>query len=1009
VLKVVARSKHGTRIRRSKVRFTVAHRRPLAGAGVDRRIVRRSKLKLEGNVREHPHGPNAKGVRWKIVDVPRRSKLLRRSASKSAKGEPRGLRAPTSRAPTFKPDVQGTYELKMTVGSGAGGTTDRVLLHAVPPNPMVEVHTRVNAEGRPAIQVGKQTYVAPWLNGSRPNGSYYQSESFSSGGSGSNQAIFQVVVLDRTTLEFVANRTYGVCDTNNGTGTCRRDGGDQPVMHDLRKELLGLTDGLVIVNSLPAGQSDPTQPANFSQGLVAEHALADLSAIGFPAGTELEDLTADGPPGVRTQLSTAPADSLSVIGNPGLKPGQADFAIVPEAVYVPARGMSGWLMPDQTKHYQFVSTDRIAFDTRTEPLTCDKNGNNCTVTATLGLETLKTPLPNPFNSDDGGFQVAAYDPHTLERQEFQYFVTNTSHFIEQADPPFLYVPDMISFLKKHGQAGHLIVITSVRIGHPTVSRTLAGTGPDGQPVSAAEWDALARQVAAVGGTLNGFNTAASTRDSDYTLIGFGGADEGGGLEAIGKDARLQGALVRNSQSRYRPMNTTDVADAGAPSEALLQQVLQPPGQEPWPFANDRGVSAAMSYIGEQVGADDALLTADPRAAYWTRIDTAEKALEAKGDVDDFPVPIDQLAPANGPKPLGNLFTRDEFFTAKGQLSKELSQVAKVRTYFADLGAPTAKNNDAWPTTLTLADSLKSELDQATAEGKRKVDTFEIWANLFDIASLGAGGLAESAETALYAVSAGLEFADNLEAEEDGSDAESPRVSSDKAAQALHDRMESLSDSFKTLGDVAVSDYSKLTSFAKKPSPDDATADAMVKLGVERLVDETIVPYYFPVEDLDISYACAPQPNFDPIPCSPDVPPDPYTQYYCGGSEFHPQAPPPTGGNTPFGNGEDKIAPKEAWVQSLERLDPLSVPGSGHPASNNVYRTYIVTKRVNDVDEIYAWPPKDLLQHMFGTPVTPGDPTNSPLGISPLEWMREAFEAPDPHAESPVCGNWVGQA
>ena len=1024
VLKVVARTHRGTRVRRSKVRFTVAHRRPLSGAGRDRRIVRGSRIKLNGRVREHPRGPSGDPVRWKIVDVPRRSRLLRRSASKSASAKQPGLRAPTSLRAGIKPDVNGTYTLKMTAGSGAGATTDRVDLHAVPDTPMVQVHTRVapgpdEAEGRPAIQVWNKTYVAPFLSEEGGTGSYYGGE-FVDVDSPEYQALFQVLILDRTTLEYVANVTYGVCLTPPGSGvrswkTCRSVDDGKPVISDLGEDLVDAgqdptKSALIIVNSLPAAETTQLF-AEFAHDHMVQHALTDLSKIGFPDGHRLEDVSATGSVDIEKQLDAAPADSLSVIGVPGMKPGEADFAVIPEAVSQPARGMNGWLMPDQNApaHYQFVAPDRVPFATRAKPDSCDDAG--CTVTVQIGDQTLTRKVESGFAS----FLAAAYEPHTLERQALDYFVTGSpagSHSAN-AGPR---AAAMAAFLKQWGDAGSVIVISSIHTPGSQPSH-LADHGID-----AGVWAGLAAQVAGVGGTLHGFNAAASTADSDYTLIGFGGAGEGGGQEAIGKHAGVSGVLARNSESLFRPANATD---NGTPSELLVNEVFKPPGEKPWPYADDRGVSAAISYIGARIS----MLGPDPRAAYWTKLNSAEKAMEARGDVDAFPAPIDQLAPPTGPKPLGNLFTRDEFFTARAQLSDELRLVAHVRTYLGDLAAPTAQSGDPWPTTLELGASLKGDLEsaQVKAQGERKFDVFEVLASFFDIASLGAGAVEESAEKALYAVAAGLEFAANLQADQDGSEPEDPSVGAAKAAQQLHDRMENVSNTFVAIGDIIVSDYSKLEligtyggcnldqgecpdGLTELASPDGATAKAMAKLAVERSVHEMVVPYYYPIANLDLSYSCKSKPNFDPNPCAPDNGPDPYTQYYCAGNPLHPDAPPPDGGPTPFGNGEDNIAPKEAWVQSLERLDPRSTDPALGP-SNNLFRTWITTARLDsDPDaDLYTWPKATLLEHMFSPVALNNNIADSPLGISARDWMREAWVEPDPLGPDDVCGFWAGQA
>ena len=78
----------------------------------------------------------------------------------------------------------------------------------MPAQPLVEMHTRVTdpASGRPAIQVGSDTYLAPYMH--RPGEALHRHYVRTSR---STSRCFQVLVLDRSTLELIDNRTYGVC------------------------------------------------------------------------------------------------------------------------------------------------------------------------------------------------------------------------------------------------------------------------------------------------------------------------------------------------------------------------------------------------------------------------------------------------------------------------------------------------------------------------------------------------------------------------------------------------------------------------------------------------------------------------------------------------------------------------------------------------------------------------------------------------------------------------------
>ena len=199
---------------------------------------------------------------------------------------------------------------------------------------------------------------------------------------------------------------------------------------------------------------------------------------------------------------------------------------------------------------------------------------------------------------------------------------------------------MAAFLKRWGDTGSLLAVTSIKTPGPDPA-VLADP-----LLQAGVWSGLAQEIAAIGGTHHGFNTAASTGNSDYTLIGFTAAAEGAGAEAFGDKARLQGVLVQDHESRYRPANVVayppagsaaSSADADAPSELLTGVVMTAPGTKPWPLAGDAGAQSAFSYIGAQYPQ----LTSDPRTAYWSNGLDAEDAARLADQVGtlDYPSPL----------------------------------------------------------------------------------------------------------------------------------------------------------------------------------------------------------------------------------------------------------------------------------------------------------------------------------------------------------------------------------
>jgi hypothetical protein len=974
LLTVIAYTRHGTRIRRAKVRFNVAHKRPLAGAGRDRRIVRRSPVKLKGRSVEHPRGPSGDRVRWKIVQAPRGSRLRRKSHAKLVPGAGRfGLKSTTTRSPIFKPDVIGTYRLEITVGTGAGQTSDRVNLNAVPRSPLVQVHTQVSGgpndeSKRPAIQVGNQTYLAPYMATVGGVGYYSDPNGDTSPSGPGYEALFHVVVLNRTTLETVANRTYGWCRSAE-TGrefVCRMNDAGNPVPVGMDVELSAEGSGsLVIANSLPAAGS-PTFGVE-----VANQALNYLPAIGFPRRAD-EDFA--------NQVHAAAAGDLSVIGIPGLDPGEADLSL--------HGGMDGWLTPDRNspEHYGFMPAERVPFDTRStsEPI-CNNNG--CTVAQTVGPDFDKDTQTHTEQVGGGGFLVSIYDRSDLSLVKSDYFRTIGGQ-PGAADAETL---RMTSLLESENTSqppedeSRLVLITSVH-------------GPNLQPpllvdTDATTWQNLAEAVAYAGGTYHRFHTAASTSNSDYTLIGFGGAGEGHGVEAIGPNARVRGALVPDDRSQFSPVN---VSDYGAPPEQLMKIILQAPGKLAWPgeagsvwtdstgnpYAgnNTPGTRAAIEYIGESVGE----LGADPRAQYWLKGLTM--------DTDDVADKVAAVLLANykGQTPI----SKQEFADAQMTLKAELGWVGTVKEYLGNLSAPSLNAaNELWVAKDNLADSLANSLDDLDHEAEVEVDLIEgafgIVANLVDLGSVAAAVKdLEKAENALLTTAAVFELAvESVAVTWDGSSATTDpdqfRVTADEIATKVYNGLNNTAKSFQSFFHIIVSDYDKLQlvglhggcaigdSFCQPPydefaySDDDADAlNALTTLTQKRMIYMHLLPYAYPVWDTGLAYSC-----FEAT-CSPDSgPPIPFS---------------PESGMPTFGCSEDDArpfpgAPRLAYFSGIEQLD----------AGHNTWRTWLsVGRRLST----YGFADESVYDAMF-TPVDTDDVTNSKtLGIDQLDYMMAAHES-----------------
>ncbi len=990
-LTVVARTGNGTRERRATVRFKVAHKRPLTGADRYRRIVAGVRTELVGRVKEHPSGPSGDRVSWKLVDVPRgsrrrttsRSRRERQRVGRQSSGSPNlsGLRQANSLTPTFKPDVHGTYTFAMTAGRGSRATTDQVELDAVPNDPLVEVNAGIFKDGVPGIKVDDKHYPAPKLFGEdypfKTNG-YSDDGRF-------KQALFQVLVLDRSTTEVVSNRTYGVCAAGPAgpANTCRlgpapfdaTPGAPGPA--PMAVEILAETDeGLIIVNSLPASLHG-TGGANFSKRYVSSLGLPELAqAIGFPDEKNTE---------FAARLGAASLDGLSGIGVPGMEPGEANVALVPGR-------LDGYLVPDKNspRNYSYINKTRVPFDTRAAVPGC--NVNVGCVTQTVGDQT----HTHTEADGGGGFLVSVNDRDTLALQASEYFRT-----IGGQDPSGG-VLGMTAFLKAWHDAGSLVTITSVHT--PGLNRQFlvdVRTGSD-------PWHRLATEVASLGGTLHRFNTAAVTPGEDYTLVGFGGAGEGNGIEEVGPNSRIRGMLVPDKESRFGPANPSSSADE--PAEVLVELMLQPPNEEwtmqlpgegsgqlsskPWwpeATADDSpGTRAAIPFIGGQVSQ----LTEDPRSAYWINPDfvAGDKVRDGiKGAKLVDPDTKETCA-----------CTQPELDKAIAQLLLELDYVANVRTYVGDLAYPSGvAGMNAWGETKSAAGVLTKDRDYLNEKAEAEIEAIEgafgIVASLIDLGEVGAAikGLSKTKKF-LKASAAILELAAESTAlawdgSKSGEDPDEARVIADEVGMQLQKQAQDVSKSFRSLGDVIVSDWGKLSVIgqhggcipppAKKGCPagleqlalTDEMKDAATTaadLAQRRTAYQHLLPYSFPIWDTGLTFSC----SFPP--CSPDTGPEPTSRFptFSCVSDF---------GSSPFSD-----VPKEGFFVALDTLSPGSYyrPEAG---GFNQWRTYLSVGRSSLT---YGWASEEIYKTMFD-PVgsKQEDPKIIPLGISPLDYMIEANE------------------
>ena len=568
-----------------------------------------------------------------------------------------------------------------------------------------------------------------------------------------------------------------------------------------------------------------------------------------------------------------------------MDPGGADIAITPGG------GMDGWLTHDNNDlpAYGFVPGAREQFDTRLVS-DCDGSAGTCRVWQSLGPGG--DPDPNEtLNNGRGGYLVSAYYRLTLRRLDAAFFTTagNPSGSTAQ-------VQEMAQFLNTyrapHGE--NLVMVTSVHTpGQPQPQDLVDASVP------VAAWSALTDEIAALGGTKHRFNTAASTPGTDYTLIGHGSYLGGAGSESIGPNARIRGALAPDLQSMFAP---TNVSTAGAAPEKLLDLIIREPDPT-WPLDDDRGASNALTWIGHFLG-----LGYDVRAAYWTTSMGATQALglvsTLQCDTTKFECAATPRMPKDPPA-APNDFNATDFNHAMSQLIDELGYVARVREYLTHLAYPLGDETavDPWEAAATLENNLTQQLKNLTDQANVAFDGLAFLKSLADVAGLllgvpDAGTLAATAAKAFKAVATGSEFAkvfvDAKYGGSPGAPIDSGNIQANKLGERLQAEANATATSFTRMGDIIVSDWSKLQElgmnghagcnpvpggcepgyeeFAWTDGVGGLIADATSK-ALEQTIHQHLVPgaFGFPVWNTGLSNPCD-------QPCSPPVPAD---QADCG--------------------------------------------------------------------------------------------------------------------------------
>jgi hypothetical protein len=339
--------------------INVPRTRPLVGAGADRRDDVNARIRLDGRHSRAARRGATLRYRWRIVGRPSGSKAR--------------LRRVHSARPVLRPDVAGTYRVKLiaTEVSGSGGppqsSSDVATITAGESTPPIgtPVETMVfngivnEQEANTGIRVGEKTY---WMEAPKGNN-------------------IQAVIVNRVTLKVAWSGSFpgSKADAETLETAIKNNGGSENV---------------VIVSN----------PEIFENSNVNAAFVPIVESLGVPG----------------TTLDTGRA-GWSAVGVPGSKAGGylgTGSNLNPEGEADVAGAMSGYLQVESNGSYAFTPAGRVPFETSVEPETEAKLRN----TIAVGTAKYQSAPLEPCGA--GGFQVEVLLDETLASAGNRTFTTN---------------------------------------------------------------------------------------------------------------------------------------------------------------------------------------------------------------------------------------------------------------------------------------------------------------------------------------------------------------------------------------------------------------------------------------------------------------------------------------------------------------------------------------------------------------------------------------------------------
>jgi hypothetical protein len=544
---LTVRMRRNGKARRATLRFWVNASGPLVGAGTDQSAAVGSDVQLSGDV--EPGGASGP-IGWTPIRTPEGNPSSCQPSSAATQ-----LRSPAGTTAEFEPDLPGEYVYRLTEGKGADAVSDTVPVEVTYPNRMVPIDTIVSPKFVDAgIKVGPYIYRRSQATIDPQN----------------LHPTFQVLVLERGTLECVSNTLYS----------------NAP---ELKQELDKLDSSkLVIVAMQPSGTS-----------AIDGRLLYDaLGRIGFPE--EKGKALPKGP------------GAFSGIGVPGMPRGDADVNVLNDAEFGNKTGelgnLSGYLIPDQHGNYGYVPKLSESFRYSPEPFAPCKEEKECE-----GFEGYFLQIQNPRSGKTLSEQIYTTGVAKEATEQTEALVKKIESIPEDDVVRLISDSDRTvtegTFPPSLGKVGQALYDKLVKAVE-SIGGTRNGFNRTAQTRGSIE-----------------------SNGQTYVLVGWKGAKEGEGAEAAagvfgqGDVPHLIGELRPDRRSLLKPALEGEVATGTNLAKVLMWQP-----EEKWPLAGNAAAMRAFAYLGEtnsKLGAEPrtAYWSLEFTPAKWESFATAIKKIE----------------------------------------------------------------------------------------------------------------------------------------------------------------------------------------------------------------------------------------------------------------------------------------------------------------------------------------------------------------------------------------------